>query len=366
MKKWDYFFGVPLPDKITDKLEGNLLRNVSPYNGLPGFEKDTFTPDGYPREVKSDTIYPALLHKIIGIPVAEALTQIQEGYRKTASMAALKWLEKVLGIKSHWTFDGLTFQYNLYGKLVNFCFPTTCSLHSVNRIDKDYCAVIPCPDSLHNDEDWEKGLIPQYAELQAQLLLWCHREYAAQNPGVPVPVKAFLVRIKGNLSVDNTVRTVTYDPNSTARILKRLHSAITSNTAAGTGLMDKQVIIPRKDWREDKQQDLDNAYHIDDPAFYDLLSQYTEARGIRKRLELEEESIKAEMQSLAITLASQTGNVRSGELTDNNAIYSVTHVPKSKRTPTVSADLLRQLAPEYANAITLSSVPRGRCTIEVL
>lgn len=368
MKKWDYLFGVSLPDSIKDKLECDLLRNNPAYFECPGFEKDAFTPDGYPVNAKPDTIYPALLYRTIGIPVSESLTEIEPEFRRTASVAALKWLEKVLhGSTSHWAFNGLNFQYIIDGDPINFCFPTTSVMHTIDASHAEYCAVIPLPDTFLNDEDWECGMIPQYAEQQAQLLLWCHQQYALIHHGTLPADKAFLVRIKGNISADCTVRTVSYDPKKAMRILNKIHKAVVANKVNGTGLTDNLVTIPKRDWKDEKQRDLDAAYCIEDPAYYELLGKYMEARSTRKRLEAEAEEVKEQMQTLAIALASQTSVAgKRGELTDGDTIYAVTHTPKRFTQPKISADLLRQLAPEHADAINVSSTPRGRITIEVL
>lgn len=368
MKKWDYLYGVFLPESIKDKLEGNLLRNNPVHFGLPGFEKDAFTPDGYPVTTKPDTIYPALLYRTIGIPVSESLTEIEPEFRRTASVAALKWLEKVLHRESHqWDFDGLNIQHTIDGEVINFCFPTTWVKHKIDNTHAEFCAVLPFPDTFLNDEDWECGMIPQYAEQQAQLLLWCHQQYALMHPGTLPAGKAFLVRIKGNISADCTVRTVSYDPKKAMRILNKIHKAVVASKANGTGLTDNLVTIPKRDWKDEKQRDLDDAYCIEDPAYYELLGKYMEARSTRKRLEAEAEEVKEQMQTLAITLASQTSVAgKRGELTDGDTIYAVTHTPKRFTQPKISADLLRQLAPEHADAINVSSTPRGRITIEVL
>lgn len=368
MKRWDYLFGVSLPESIKDKLECNLLRNNPAYFGLPGFEKEAFTPDGYPVNAKPDTIYPALLHRTIGIPVSDSLTEIEPEFRRTASVAALKWLEKVLLCTTqHWSFDGLNIQHTIDGEVINFCFPTTTVMQTIDNTHAEYCAVLPFPDTFLNDEDWECGMIPQYAEQQAQLLLWCHQQYADLHPGTAAAKKAFLVRIKGNIAADCTVRSVTYDPKKAMQILKKVHRAVIASKANGTGLTDNLVLIPKRDWKEEKQRDLDDAYCVDDPAYYGLLGKYMEARSTRKRLEEEAKAVKEHMHTLAITLASQTSiSGKRGEITDGDTIYSVSHTPKRVTRPTISADLLRQLAPEHVDAIIVSSTPRGRITIDVL
>ena len=368
MKNWDYTFGVPLPNVIQAKLENSGLVRVSNPNAVTaGFEKDAFTPDGYPVCPEPYVIYPSLLYRTIGIPIAETVLAVEEDFRRKASLAALKWLEKVVGTKSlHWSFNGLRFQYDLHGTSVDFCFPDTVILCYNEDTVQNYMA-LAFPDTKHNDSDWERGLIPRYAENQAQLMLWCSRRYAEICPEYLPAEKAFLVRIKGNLSADVTVRTVEYNEKLANQILLKIYRAITTANASSTTYHEKLVTIPKADWKEEKQTDLENAYRIDTPDFHALLGDYMKARSTRKGLEADAEAVKNQMAGIAYTLAAQIpdGFARA-EYEDAGAVYAVSHAPRRKTAPRLSADLLRQLAPEYADAIHVSTTPRGRITIEVL
>lgn len=368
MSTWDYTFGVALPANIKNKLEfSDLIRKPVPYAATSGFEKDAFYSDGYPVAEKPYTVYPSLLHRIIGIPVSEYLSEISEDYRRKASVAAIQWLEKVLDarLETH-GFNGLSFQSLFDNEMIDYTFPDTHILCH-NGSTYENCAVLPFPDTHNNDGDWEYGAIPLYAESQAQLLLWCSRQYAAQHPEYTACNQAFLVRIKGNLSVDNAIRTITYDPQKVRRILQRIAKAHAAATAAGTSLAKPPVTIPKCDWKAEKQADLDDAYHLDNQDLYDLLGRYMNARSIRKSLERQAEEIKAHMDCIAIDLASQTSlSVSRGEIEVNDMVYSVIHSPKRNYPPTISAELVRQFAPQCAEHIHVSSIPRGRITIEVL
>lgn len=368
MKKWDYLFGTDLPDSIKDKLEEHVLRYNPLQSQFPGFEKNAFSPDGFPVDCKADTVYPALLYRLIGTPISAYLSEIEKEYRSTASVAALKWLEKVLGRKDiYWYSDGLHFEYEFLGEKIKFCFPTTTIAYEINSSPLQ-AAVIPLPDSHNNDPDWESGMIPQYAEQRAQLLMWCHHQYAEQFPRLHTELNhTYLVRIKGNLAVDNTIRTVTYNPAQAERLVAKICKTVVACRTAGKPMYDNLVEIPKTDWKKEREQDLEDAYRIEDPALYEILQKYMEARSTRKTLESQAEAIKEQMHTLAITIASTTAtDSRSGRLTEGSNTYSVTHTPKRSAAPTISADLLRQLAPDHIDAIRVSTIPRGRITIEAL
>lgn len=369
MSKWDYAFGVDLPKNIQEKMEHNdLLRNTHPNAAFPGFEKDAFSSDGFPVAANEDTVYPCFLHKIIGIPVPENIDQIPADYRCRASQAAMKWLEKILGChQSRWSFNGLRFCYTSGDTSLNFCFPDTSIVAARNGASLEKSAVLTFPDAWSNDEDWEYGMIPQYAESQAQLLMWCFQQFADRNMGFTETDTAYLVRITGNLSVDNTVRTVSYDARKAEQIIAKIIRAARAAQAKGCSLLSNSVKIPKFDWKEAKTLEIENAYHIDDPDFYDLVARYMQARSIRKSLEVKAEAIKAEKDSIAFALASSIKDgFRSGTAEENDLVYMVTHTPKRKNEPTISASLVRQLAPQYEAHIRSATIPRGRITIEAL
>lgn len=368
MSKWDYNFGVSLPTNIEKKLEfSDLLRKPLPHADTAGFEKNAFHSDGYPVSADPYTVYPSLLHRIIGTPVPEYLMEMSEDYRRRASIAAIQWLEKVMGKNlSALSFNGLSFQSIYENENIDFCFPDT-QILCLTESAIESCAVLTFPDTHNNDEDWEYGAVPRYAEDQAQLMIWCSRQYAAIHPDYLPCNKAFLVRIKGNLSVDNTIRTVNYDPQQARRILQKIAKAHAVAISAGTPIAKAPVIIPKCDWKAEKQLDLDNAYQLENPDLYDLLGRYMNARSIRKSLERQAKDIKDRMDSIAVAIASEISpSASQGEIEVNDMIYTVKHVPKRSYPTTISAELVRQFAPQYAEHIHVSSVPRGRITIETL
>lgn len=368
MKKWNYIFGVPLADTIVDKLEAcDLMRSITPHAKMDGFEKDAFSLDGYPVAVQPYTVYPALLYRAIGIPISESVLNMQEGFRRTASEAAVKWLEKVTGSGPvHWEHNGLTFLYEWNGEELEFCFPDT-SIQAADSSGNHLYAVLPFPDVKDNDSDWEKGMIPQYAELQAQLMLWCSKAYAEINPDYQAAEKALLCRVKGILPVDYTIRTVTYNEKKAHQILDRIARAYANCQITGNTLLDNLRTIPATDWREEKQLDLDNAYRIDSEELYNLLGSYMRIRSTRKKLEAQAEEIKNQMAAICFTLASRIGQGFSrGEAENSGTVYSVVHTPRRKTAQRIPADLVRQLAPEYSSVISVNSTPRGRIEIEVL
>ena len=368
MNRWDYNFGVPLADAIRIKLENlGMVHKEHPTAHTPGFEKNTFAPDGYPKLARPDTVYPSLLFKTIGIAISENVTLVESGYRQQAALAALKWTEKLFAKDTlRWHFDGIYFNQQVDGQQINFCFPNTSILIQEGN-DTVHCAVMAFPESHHDDEYWEKGMIPQYAMMQAQLTLWCSRQYAAIHSDYLQMDKAVLVRIKGNTAADVSVRMISYDPQQVSKILRRLAREIALCNASGSGYHEKLNLIPAKNWKEEKELDIENAYCIDSDAFHDLLMQYMAARSDRKRLESESNAIKNEMDNIAIMLASQIGDSnRSGTVDAAGAKYTVTQNPKRASGVKISADLIRQLAPECVDAIHTNIVPRGRIEIEVL
>lgn len=368
MNKWNYQFGMPLDDGIRTRLEAlGMVHSAHPAAGTAGFEKDTFTSDGYPVQPRPDTVYPSLLHLSLSTPVSESLTQIDPVYRQQASLAALKWTEKVF-VKGtlHWDFDGLYLTEQIDGTTVNFCFPDTSILVTEGQ-NVIPCMVIPLPESRQDDEYWEKGMIPQYAMQQAQLALWCSRMYAARYPQYVQMEKALLVRITGNSPSDVQIRTVSYDQRQAEKLLRRVARAVAQSNAKGIGLHDGATTMAKISWKDRKQAELDNAFYLDSDDFHDLIVQYMSVRSGRKQAEEKGEMIKNEMGTIAIRLASLIGaGSASGVYSGTDATYTVSHNAKRETTPNITADLLRQLAPEYAESIHTAVIPRGAIKIEAL
>lgn len=369
MNKWEYHFDVPLDSSIQAKLDAlGLVPGFLKSAAAPGYEKDAFTPDGYPVDEFPSTVYPSLLYKTIGIPISENVTLVDPLFRQKAALAGLKWAEKVFAKQEvRWNFSGIYFNEWVHGEEVNFCFPVTSMLINV-ECNVFHCAVMVFPESHHDDDNWEDGMIPQYAMMQAQLTMWCSQQYAAQHDSDFFPVdSAILVRLTGNLSVDTTIRTVDYDPKQANRILQRIAKAVKTCKASGKGYHENLVTLPTRDWKEEKQQDLEDAFCIDSEPFYDLVQQYMAVRSNRKRLEEEQDALKQQMDNIAIRLASRLDpQYDGGSFETAGTVYSVSHKKRAVNPAKVTAGLVRQLAPQHIDTIHTNVIPRGRISIEVL
>lgn len=356
-------------DKLTDI---GLLRSANtPLNPNASTSSipDGFYPDGKPVSENPDFLFPCYAPFYLGTPYPSTLASVPDGYSRTAAIAALEWLEKTLEnpLINRKHFDAEVLTATIDGNTYQVAFPNTI----VRFVDGDpnyavayrerYAAVVTIADVSDNNQDWEDGTIPFYAESQARFLLWSwDMKYGDMDE---CPTDCFVVRITGNTPGDITVRVVHADPQKDSTVVKRICKRMAGKSPAEiSGNIRNQGT-----WFERKEQERQDAYVIQDEEFYELVRSYMEVRTLRKTLESESKKLKEQMDAIAIRLASMTGTDRmSGQVQDtaNGRSYKVGHMAKRVQSVTVSPDLIRQYYPEHASCIHINEVPRGRITIE--
>lgn len=356
--------------KLESGDTAELFPHIEYYKRMCGYELDCFYADGKPVVFNNSLIYPCYAPYYLGIPVPSSMENVPSRFSRCASLAAMQWLEKLFddGIIEKKHFDGGVFVKEINGTPFQFCFPATTLHYTSSALTGNQgkrAAVITIADVSENNEIWEKGTIPYFAEVQARLLQWCW-----DNGNMPMetrPTDCFIVRITGNTPGDITVRTVRHDPAKNEALVQRLCQKIQgkANPAA-----ENRVVIKQASWQERKQNEYDNAYTIDDESTYKLVKKYMETRTLRKTLEKQSKQIKDEMDSIAVQMAAETGQgtlySASGTVTDSSQKfrYVVMHTKKQQRAPTVSAGLVQQFYPEYTKFIRTDEIERGYIAIE--
>lgn len=374
MHPFKYYHNVTsLPADIDAKLDTLSLHGLFTCDELPvtAGDKvpDEFHPDGRPVTEQPDVLYPCNAPFYLGTPYPSSLMQVPEGYSRTASVAALEWLEKTLEgaeiNKGH--FNGERLTATIDGTEFHFAFPNTVvdyiegDLASGINYQYKYASVITVADVSDNNEDWDSGSLPYYMESQARLLLWCWNfKYGHLED---CPTDCFVVRITGNTPGDITVRTVHADTQKDNAIVKRICKRMAGKQANTV----PKSIRDQGTWFDRKAQEREDAYVIEDEDFYELVRSYMECRTQRKNLEAKHKQIKEEMEAIAIRLAAQIpANAKAGEV-EAPAIHSkfmVFHTPKRTQGVTISPDIIRQYYPEYSDCIRTTEYARGRVTIE--
>lgn len=369
-ERLEYLFGEAIPDRIRDKLDGtDLFPELSEYQQVADSEKDCFTADGTPVHYDPNYLYPVYAAWYMGTPIPSSYLDVNQGYRKTAALAAIEWIAKLLpeatGFSArHHNGQKMTAEVN--GQLTTFCWPDT-HVELSGSYGSIEIPVIPFPDSRDNEDDWSDGCTPTYAELQARMTLWLCNEAYAKGLRPTCAEMVYLVRITGNTASDVTVRAIKADPKRDKQMVSRIVRAAEKARAAGT---DPVLNLKRHEqlcWLDKKNEERAEAYVIDSAEFHELLGKYMEVRSNMKAKEMEKKAISDEMDSIAIHLASQTSSdALKGVLEDKGIHYSVTHTKKNSRSATISANLVRQFYPEHIDLVRTNTIPRGRIEIEVL
>lgn len=330
---------------------------------------DGFYPDSKPTLEMPNFLYPCFAPYYLRVPFPSSLINVPEGYSRTASIAALEWLEKTLtnarmNLKH---FDAEMFTALVDGQEFKFSFPNTV----INYLDGDpqqgtafqerYATAIAIADVSDNNADWDDGTIPYYVECQARFLLWCW-DYTGGDLDT-CPTECFIVRITGNTPGDTTVRVVHSDPQKDSTVVKRICKRMAGNDPAAV----MATVREQGTWFERKEKEREDAYVIDDPDTYNLVRSYMEAKTSRKTLEAESKKIKAQMDTIALRLSRfiQDGH-RFGLAKDTVGMreYTVSHTQKRTEAPNVNPPLIRQYFPEHADLIRVYEVPRGSVSIE--
>lgn len=354
-------------DKMTS--DGLFYREERYTLNIDPAVPDGFYPDGKPTVEMPGFLYPCYAPNYLGIPFPSTLAAVPEGYSRTASVAALEWLEKTLTdpIVNLKHFDAEMFTAVVDGKDFKFSFPNTL----IQYIDGDpqyniacrkrYAAAIAVADVADNNQDWEDGTIPYYMECQARFLLWCwDRTCGGQDA---CPTDCFIVRITGNTPGDVTVRVVHGDHQKDNAVIRRVCKRMAGKDPAGIAV----TIRDQGTWYERKEQEREDAYVIDDPDIYQLVRSYMETKTSRKTLEAKAKSIKEQMDGIALHLSRQIHDGdRFGLVKDLGGMreYTVSHTPKRIEAAKVTPPLIRQYFPEHAGFIKIHEVARGSVSIE--
>lgn len=376
----NFFFEESISAAIADKLNGTgLFPEVSPIRFMKVFRKDGFHADGTPKQREGNMLYPIYAAAYLGYPIPSAYLDVQELYRKNASKAALQWLEKLLPYQDvHCDlsrFDGEVVSLAdlpSNHKDIFACFPVTYISYcdQYNGVTGQYqYPVIVWPDSRENDGDWEDGVLPYYAEIQARMTLWCWRQSRRLlHCNFNLSETAYIVRITGNTPGDLMVRCIQGDEAAETRLMERIVKAYCKAVADGRDPLSNLQRKTSLNWLEERQLNDEDAYRIEDADFYEILRQYMEVRSHRKTLEAELEEIENEMDAISLEVAhaiepsKTTGEVNG----DSEYQYKVSHSKRSVRPASVSASLLRQFFPQYTSAIRSTVSEKGRVTVECI
>jgi len=182
-----------------------------------------------------------------------------------------------------------------------------------------------------------------------------------------------LVCITGNTagetqaSSDVKVRIVKSNPAKEDALAARIFKAWKKASAAGEDPRSNVKCREQATWYQQKEQERELAFRIEDENFHDTVAQYMEIRSARKTLEAEEKAIKEEMDALAVALAAMTSqDALKGTLTEGGYTYTVRHMPKRYKQSTVTADLVAQFSPEFLDCIKESYTTKGKITIEAI
>lgn len=370
MNKMEFTFGSPLP-ACADKIK-HLFPKLRDDADEDYYLRDAFWPDMTPVNPQPDLLYPYYANGYLHANVPSTYLDIMPEYRKTAALAAIDWIKKLLpAIEVPKHFDGQILTANINGEVYRFCYPCM----DITYIKKDLAGnsqvinaiVVPIPDVTDNDDDWVDSIIPSHVLPMVKMMLWCYHESARQMQRTVLPAEAYVVRICGNTPGDITIRTVLHDRNSEEQWMRRICSSY-SKSCGFAAPETNYIRREQQSWFEKKNAELDDAYYIDDPAFYQMLCAYMDIRQVRKENENKSDILKNEMDAIAIKLASMTKqDSAGGKVVANGNTYSVVHTKRRSPKAKISAVLVRQFYPELQeDCIATNITPRGRVTIDML
>lgn len=365
-----YWFGKSLSEILPEE-DISTLMAVDGYMGKPtafqdyaGFVRDAFYADCTPVIHATDTIYPAYAPWYLGTPIPEAFLRIENTYSRTAAQAAISWTAGIFGRDTHpgKTCDALSFECPFQNHILSVQFP----LYS--QFLADGAIVVPVADTWRNDSEWGQGVVPSYVEQHVRFLLWCYRYYHHnRDDNLTVPDRAYVTRIIGNLPTDVMVYTVFADAGVDQKVADRVFRAFTKAKAAGANPLLSLKSQPEIPWMEQREAELADAYHTDDPVLYDLIQRYMAARSTRKELEAKDKDLKAKADAIAISLAALTkDDVSTGKLIVDKTAYTVKHTPSRKQPPRITSALIYQFAPNHANQVITEGARKVTVSIDVL
>lgn len=371
-KRWNFWMDTktetnPALDAAVAKLEP-FLAAPSPFSECHGYLRDAFTGAGKPVLTASEgcgewdvdcawPITPFYAPVYLKTPLPASLLELEPEWRDFASEAAYSWACSVLGNPMPTErMNGLMFEY----QGISVWFPI-----QIVSTDIGKTAIFPFADTFRNSNGWEGGRVPVYVEQAVRFLSWCCQEYHRQH-GLNLEVYQIVVaRIIGNLPADVDLRTITPNPQLDQRIADRVIRAVKAAQAAGERVL-KVNRLDEIPWQERKAAELEDANQVQDEELYSRIEQYMPLRSERKELERQDAALKAEADAIAISLAAQIPNHGTdGSVLSGGRKYVVSHKPKRNGSVTISAKLLRQLAPDLECAIS-ASAPRRTVDINVV
>lgn len=376
VNRWQFTFNTSLPTKLMEKINAaGLLPETAreklhyPANAI--FYKNFFNPNGHMvlGTATDHTVYPAKAPWYTGAAIADAVVNADTMYQNKACEAAYSWLAKLTHSSPNLpvpkpTFNGLGFSQQFGADTFSFYFPDTVIDTFSGANAKS--TVILIADSYENNDDWEKGRIPQYARQQALFQLWCWKQFAALH-SLYAPINAKVVRICGNLPADCTIRTVAYNNAEAQRLVERICRNMIAEANANKAVGSSKRVVPVKSWGEKKQEMMDSAYKPDDPDLHEATKLYMAARSNRKQLENEAKEISDRMAVIALEIASLIPEAdRFGALDLSNGDHcAVSHLTRRASATTISAETLRSFFPALEEYIKPGS-PRKLVTIDAL
>ena len=366
-----YWFGknlsdiLPEADIVTVMSVDGLLGKPTAFQDYEGFIPTAFHPDGTPITKEKDTIYPCYAPWYLGTPIPEAFLRIEDSYSRTAAQAAVAWTFAIFGEDCNpgKTADALSFECGYQNRILNVQFPL------YDRFLEGNAIVIPVADTWRNDSEWGQGVVPAYVEQHARFLLWCYRYYHdICDSNLPVPERAYVTRIIGNLPTDVTVYTINADSRIDQKIADRVIRAVTKTLDANQNPLLNLKQQEEQPWAQRREAELSDAYHTDDPELFELIQQYLAALSHRKELEAQDKQMKAEADAIAVSIASQTrGTASTGKLiVDSKTAYTVRHTPARKQPPKITSALIYQFAPNHAQQVITEGARRVKVSIDVL
>lgn len=370
MSNSNYWFGKDIFDVLGTVDTATLMEVDSFIGKAPSHERaDGFVPNAFyadftPVFHDNNVVYPVYAPWYMGTPIPEAFLRIEDTYSRTAAQAAFSWTGGVLGkqCKPAASMDGLSFDFAFANRSVTVHFPLCEYLAS------DSAIIVPVADTWRNDAEWGQSAVPTYVEQHTRFLLWCYRYYHENyDDHLVVPEKAYVTRIIGNLPTDVKVYTIFADEQRDQKVAERVFTAFTKAQLEGVPPIHKLNRVPEKPWQEQKEEELADAYRIEDAELHNLAKQYLTSKSERKELEAEDKRLKAKADAIAIALAAQIdGNAGSGKLVDGKTVYRVSHTRSRKSPPQMTAALVYQFAPNHADKVMQESGRKVSVSIDVL
>ncbi len=319
-------------------------------NGQPSYNVDM-----------DNVIYPSQAGYLLATPIAWEFANIEPEYSESASKAVWQYLKNWLNIDSPFSrgedyADGYLIERDGYKYMIPL-YDTTPS----NEVISPYLVIADVPE---DDEYWENNQIPIWILHQARLTMALIKEHSGNLSLAGM----YIVRVSGNLTADIDIRWIPSNTKMERDTLARCDSVIASNLSQNKYSVPPIEVMDKRNWAEIMQERIDTADEVCDDALYEDICTYMAIRSERKTLEKESADIKKQEDAIAIQLASEILDSESGEIENpaDSRIYTVKHSKSRTYTPKITPNLVRIIAPEYSDAITVNETVKGRVDIDVL